>query len=128
MGEKVKGAIHSAYIHQVEKRQHEPDTLEEVAGAGIPVFDDNGYGSEYAINNKKVHAAGEETLDKTGKRSKNTSTENQQVHEQDVGGHDPCKNHGLFTTIALYRHGAKVGYSPLQKLPRRDEMDFGRMN
>ena len=102
MGKNVKCAKYSADIHKIKKWQHEPDSLKQIACPGIPVFDEHSYRSEYAIDDKKVNCTREETLDKTGKRTKNAGTKNEEVHKQDIGRYDPCKNQWFLTTVPLY--------------------------
>lgn len=107
----VESPIYRTDIHQIEKRQHEPDPLKQVSRRRIAVFDHHRKGAEYTINQEKVYTTGGKTLEKTRKGAKDAGAENQQVHKQDVGHHDPYKNHRFLTAVALYRHQAKVTIS-----------------
>jgi hypothetical protein len=92
VAKKIKGTIYSDDIHEVEKRQHQPDPLEKITRTRIPVFNDYGYCTENTINNEKVKSVGGKTFEKTTYGPENTRAKHEQVHEQDVGTYNPGKN------------------------------------
>src|SRR6187551_3145191 len=104
MGKNVKCTIHCANIHQVEERKHKSYAFEKITCPGISVFDNHSKGAEDTIYNKEINCAGEKALDKTGKRTKNTVPENEEVHKEDIGHNHPCKDDGFPVAISLKCH------------------------
>jgi hypothetical protein len=88
------------------------------------IFNGNRYGPENAINNKKIQGADPEAFEKTPERIEDAGSENEDIHEDDIGNDYIEEDQGFLVAIPLDRHGAKVGNCVTRPGPIRLKCQF----
>ena len=105
---KIIRTINSTDIHQVEYRQHNSDSLEQISCPRIPVFNDHCYGTKNSVNDREINDADPKALEKRHVGAENAGAKYEQVHENDVGHHYIQEDQWFLTAVSLDRHGTKI--------------------
>jgi hypothetical protein len=95
-------------IQDVKNRQHDPDPAEKVTCARVPVSDQDGYGAKNTVNNTEVKRADAEAFQENEGGIEDTCTENEEVHDDDIGYHHIEEDHRFLFAIPLDGHGSKL--------------------